>query len=184
MIGIVVQIGLDKKCEYHYLTFSNWKCRMQDQHRLNRIPIEIFLYKSFRYIGIDLCPESIQLCSEKYPENSPTFITAKIESAKGLQHILQDQGVTYIDILAVDIEGYEKLLFAENWNFDMMLPRYIAVEFHPQFLLQHDHKGTLKHFSSNIESAGYQLQREEVTNKSSAGGLTVEQQYLKDVVNL
>ena len=84
MIGTVVQIGLEKTCEYHYLSFSDWKCRTQDQHRLNRIPIEFFSYKSFRYIGIDLCSESIHLCSEKYPENSPIFITAKIESAKGL----------------------------------------------------------------------------------------------------
>ena len=71
--GVVVQIGLDDICEYHYLSYGDWHSRMGNQHRHKQIPMSIACER-FRYIGIDSDPGSISICSKNYSENSPIFI--------------------------------------------------------------------------------------------------------------
>jgi hypothetical protein len=151
---------------------------MRKQEPLKQIPMGVACER-FRYIGIDSDPESIQFVSKKYPDNYPTFKIAKIESAKDLQRVLSEEAIEPIDILAVDVEGWEKFIFAKDWHLDLIRPRYIAVEFHPQFLRRGEHEGSLEHFGSNLERAGYLLYREEITNRQARTQLTIEQQWIQ-----
>lgn len=179
--GIVVQIGLADTCEYHYLSYSDWRSRMQKQNRLKHIPPAIACDR-FRYIGIDSDPDSIERCSKKYHENSPTFINQAILSPKQLQGILLEHGVDRIDVLAVDVEGYEKLIFPQNWHHDLMNPRYIAVEIHLQYFPKVEPL-TLEEFRLNFKKAGYSLRIEQETNTlvKSWLGSTTEQQWIKSL---
>lgn len=47
--------------------------------------------------------------------------------AKSINQILIDSGIKYIDFLNIDIEGYDELVI-KDFNYDLFLPKVIAVE--------------------------------------------------------
>ncbi len=178
IVGNAVQIGLFETCEYQYLTNSNWRNMSQD-NPLKQLP-PCFNSEYYHYIGLDKEPNNTKYCSKNYSNERTTFITAKIVTMSDLKNSLTSLDIDAIDVLAVDIEGYEKTLFANDWHIDMIPVKFIAVEYHPQFTPgEFRERDSIHDFSQNFSNIGYKLYREEVTNRGSTAGLTIEQQWLK-----
>ena len=178
VVGNVVQIGLFETCEYQYLTNSDWR-QIRPPDPLKQIP-NCFNSEYYHYVGIDKEPNNIKYCSEIYGNEQTTFITSKIVTISDLKNSLKPLDIHAIDVLAVDIEGYEKTLFAKDWHIDMLPIKFIAVEYHPQFTPgEFRERDSIHDFSENISNIGYELYYEAITNRGSIAGLTIEQQWLK-----
>ena len=103
--------------------------------------------------------------------------------------IIQKLGIKEIDVLAVDIEGFESILFANySWN---IRPKFIAIEYHDElnhlsgipigvdFAAREEVMGN--ELAELIQSQGYQLICREPTNyRSKRYAKTLELQFLRD----
>lgn len=179
-IGRVVQIGLHKTAEYSYLTQSNWKEIHDKQAPLKQIPSEcLYNIDQWRYLGIDKEKDSILHCMETYTH--PTYrnwLSYFVDSPATFMEIMDGLGIKKVDVLAMDIEGYEKSIFVEGWHKHILIPiDFIALEFHYQFgevfIPEQD-------FSQRFVDAGYRRNLRVPTNIGGGAGWTIELQWIKE----
>ena len=150
----IVQIGLDRSAEYIHL--ADDKMTADDTKHPER-PVreslpDAFNDGSFHFYGIDMCPGSITHLSEKYKETErSTWICGRVGAKNGklartplnfkdasirnicvptftLAQMIEDLKLETLDLLAVDIEGDEYVLFEKHdWK---IKPFYIKIEGH------------------------------------------------------
>ena len=148
--GICIQIGLNETAEYLYLSEPDWKEKMRVIDPLEILPESLHQYTSWRYFGIDRDPASIILMMNKYPnrENIVWIQSFLHENVSTLEYteswlnnfrrflmftmsfdmLVDALEIDSIDVLAIDIEGDEEILFNKySWR---LKPKYITVEAH------------------------------------------------------
>ena len=154
----VVQIGLHNGASYIYLTRSGWVKECKALDKLNQLPEQFMDNPApFRFYGVDCAPESIAYVASDHKGNERCrFLCAgvsdsfycnwklaqpldwhKIEINSSIGYLMVPMkelprllDIQSIDVLAVDIDGYEYLIFNDirTWN---ILPKFITIELHP-----------------------------------------------------
>lgn len=183
MNGVCVQIGLFLTAEYAYLADETWRGRMKYQPRLLQLPKQIYeKMDTWSYFGVDECPTSTahlgvlhwgdcrwvtasigvghhisQVNTRFTPENNGKVYAVQIP----LHALFKELGLSVVDVLAMDVEGMELMIFE---HFDWKIkPRYITVEVHsfPEFIDNYDKLLPL------IEKQGYSINEITPTNINS-----------------
>ena len=127
--------------------------------------------------------------SEQKPEGFFVGHTRHLIFGMPFDWILQTLGIQEIDVLAIDIEGFESVLFA-NYNWEIR-PKFIAIECHDEFnhlkgppagvdlAAREERLGN--ELAEIIQAQGYQLMRREPTNYNGKKyAKTMELQFLRD----
>ena len=180
----VIQIGLHRSAEYAYLSRPDWidiyRKRHQDKlHRFEILPESFFHDPSeFRYVGIDLCPESVSYVASKYADDYPnarfmcggvsdrSYTIDNWDQAENLGDYLDiNRNIIYpffdmptwidllrmsaLDILAIDVEGYEHFIF-NNISSWKVLPKFISLEVHQlRYVIDSERRG-LPEYSKDL----------------------------------
>lgn len=177
--GTCLKIGLDVGAEYSYLVKDNWKeiaaSGEGDEHR-----IPVFDVDRWNYYGVDANPRSIAHCVERYKDLNERvhFITAAVADAsklvglhlKGpqsgimnglnsrvltpaysLDDLLAHLAISSLEILALDVEGSEYMIFeAYSWR---IKPVFMDIEVH----VEREHgDAMLTDFVNSIKRRGYE----------------------------
>ena len=200
--GVCVQIGLHSTAEYLYLAKPNWLTIMKEQVELKRLPTSLTDgIQSWRYYGVDCDVGSIVKMMEKYGNVTsaswvqaavglPTDQLMKLRSyfvrghflgfACSLQRLFRMLNLQQVDVLNIDVEGYEIQIF-ENYDW-VIKPRYVSVEVHGCHVNPSVANSSL--LSRHIDiihniftSKGYRRVNKEWTNPNSTGYCTCELQY-------
>lgn len=160
----VVQIGLHNSASYIHLARNGWIDLHKTLDKLLQLPKHFMDNPApFNFYGVDCSPESIQHCASAYSDHERVkFLCAGVSDSfycnwelaepfdwhrleintnvgylmipmKELPRIL---GIQHIDILAVDIDGYEHLIFKEMCDWEVF-PLYITVELHGFHVPEH-----------------------------------------------
>lgn len=201
--GVCVQIGLHLTAEFLYLAHGNWRELMGEQVEMKRLPMSMVEgFQSWRYYGVDSDVASIGKMLEKYGNvSNSNWVHAavgmhsdqlmKLSShiagghflgfACSLQRLFGMLNLRQVDVLNIDVEGYEIQIFEDyDW---VIKPRYISVEVHGDHVNPSiaNRSLLLRHIDilHNIFSReGYKQLNKGYTNPNTTGYCTCELQYL------
>ena len=185
--GICLQIGISNIAEYAFCVDPGWQEQM---------PFEFPDIQDWQYYGVDVDPQSIAYCELAYPQHpqrnwfcvgiEDTLMIRDVDRTLWnflalddlpyifsgvflpLQTFCEQLHIKEIDIIAVDIEGGEYVLFADNaviWDYS---PRIIHVEVH----LKVPHSYTT--FMNAVCAKGYTCIRETPQNNGHEYNLIFE----------
>ena len=182
--GSAVQIGIDQHAELQYLVEPEWRSR-NPRGKFFGMPSELESIHTWKLYAVDCLASSIDntqrrnnlkgiewICasigSEKnrimrppqYNIDSPMFWSQKPASSAQitLSELFEGLGLKKVDVLMLDIEGYEFEVFKEyDWR---IKPKYIILEIHTSHDLQIRSSGILpSDLIGLIVDQGYELQR-------------------------
>lgn len=113
---------------------------------INRVPLDKIPNKY--YLGMSTLSNNYKHLKEKNSDGTPLFIKEKIKISK-FKPIVDKYDITKIDILQIDTEGYDLIVF--NEIFSLFKPSFICIEHH--HLTNNDRKileESLKNYYKNV----------------------------------